>query len=261
VTYNLTEHIDQKLKPLADRTSAVTKRAVLLSGRVSKGIQTGDLRQVSGAIDELAAIPARLQDMQRELADASTAFDGVEYLRTTFPAEFEAACASEGLKLEGFFPRYRIFPFDVFIDVDNLSALLNRKRTGWLRPAALARAARREKERLESARFNPTDFLQGLFHAWDNLNLRSAKRSDIKVRAAVRLKKVYQELSPMARQRRDYPESFFAFDVQRLLYSQVMEFKGYQCQLGSAKDPSGALRLLDRQGQERFISTVNFVEV
>lgn len=261
MTDNLLDHLDGTLKPLADRMASATKRAALLSGRLSKSVQLGDVRQITNAIEELATTPAKLIEAQKELAEAQASFDSGNYLREAFPVEFEQACAAEGLKLEGYFPRYHIFPFDVVIDPDGLSALVNRKRTGALRPAVLAREARREKERLESSKFSPDDFLCGLFHAWENLNLRYSRGRKMDLRSAVKLRQVYRELNPMRRQRREYPETFFAFDVQRLISSGVMEIHGHQCQLGSARDASGALRMLDRQGQERFLSTVNFVKV
>ena len=46
----------------------------------------------------------------------------------------------------------------------------------------------------------------------------------------------------------------------RLLSSGALEFDGRRCQLERGRGGAGAIRTVDRHGQERLISTVNFVE-
>ena len=63
-------------------------------------------------------------------------------------------------------------------------------------------------------------------------------------------------LLPFRRWRRDYPETFFAFDVQRLLVSGTVDYNGYRCDLATGRSAAGALRLVGREGQERQIVEV-----
>ena len=90
---------------------------------------------------------------------------------------------------------------------------------------------------------------------------RPGAENDLKLKQPQRLKDVYKELVPFARWRREYPESLFAFDVQRLLLDNVLDYNGMRCQLERGRSAANALRLIDHEGQERLISTVNFAEI
>lgn len=251
-------HLDEQVTVPADQLAKSAKRLATLAGRLSKAIQTGDVRTAEASLRDLEAL--RVREPLDEAAKALRAFEPKAYLENDFPKEFDQACRDRGISLEGYFPTYSVFPFSVRVDADTSTVLINKKRVGTLRPAVLAAQILAERELLERSPFNAGDFLGALYRMWDRLNLQSTARV-VDIKQPVALKKVYQELVPLRRFRQDYPESFFAFDVQRLLTSGQMEHDGRRCQLERGRTAAGAIRLIDRQGQERLISTVDFIEV
>ncbi|MGV3720070.1 MAG: hypothetical protein ACO1SX_04090 [Actinomycetota bacterium] len=256
---NFQNYLDEQLTPAADQLSRHARKVASLAGKLVKATASGDMRTVETALRDLQGTP--LDDATASLATAAESFDYRRYLSDGFAAEFEAACREAGLPLEGFFPSYFVFPFPVRVDAENPSVIVNRRRVATLRPSALVAAIKDERDRLERSPFNVTEFLGVLFSTWENLNARLTAKSGVQVRQSQPLKQVYKELVPFARWRRDYPESLFAFDVQRLLLSNELRVNGWQCELERGRKGGNALRLIDHEGQERLIASVNFVEV
>jgi hypothetical protein len=251
-------YLDETLGGPAEALARVGKRVATLAARLPKAAQGGDLRAVEATLRDLAGL--RVEEPLGKAQEALGAFDYRAYLQEGFAADFAEACRQANIPLEGHFPNYLVFPFPVRVDAESMSVLVNKTRVGTLRPATLAAAINAERDRLERSPFNAEDFLAALYRMWERLNLEQGARHALKLKQPVPLKKVYAELLPFRRWRRDYPETFFAFDVQRLLTSGASEYNGHRCQLERGRTAAGALRLVDRQGQERLISTVHFVE-
>lgn len=254
-------YLDEQLAPAAEQLARRAKRVATLSSRLAKAASGGDMRNVDAALRDLKAIP--VEEVLAPADAAGTAFDYRKYLAEGFARELEADCREAGIPLEGHFPSYFVFPFPVRVDVENPSVIVNRKRVTALRPSALVEAIKEEKERLERSPFNLTEFLTAIFGVWQRMNAQQSLKSEppLRLKQPQPLKQVYRELVPFARWRRDYPESFFAYDVQRLLLSPEKRVGEWECALDRGRASANAVRLVDRDGQERFISTVNFVEV
>jgi hypothetical protein len=216
------------------------------------------MRVVETTLRDLQALP--MDEVVAAAAAAAESFDYRAYLAGDFAADFEAACREASVPLEGYFPNYTVFPFTVRVDVENPSVLVNRRRVAALRPALLVRAIEEERERLERSPFNASEFLGVLFAVWDRMNAQQRVKNDIRANLPQPLKQVYRELVPFARWRRDYPEAFFGFDVQRLLLSDVTDHNGWRVSLERGRKGANALRLVDRDGQERLIASVHFTE-
>jgi hypothetical protein len=252
------KYLDENLAPECDQLNRRARRAATLSARLTKAAASGDLRTVEAALRDLQAIP--LEERLKASSEAVSGFDYRSYLSDGFAADFEAACREAKIGLEGHFPSYFVFPFPVRVDTDSATVVINKRRTGALRPSALVAAIAEERDRLERSPFNAAEFIAVLFSVWDRMNAQQSSKKGVRVCGPQRLKDVYRELVPFARWRRDYPESFFGYDVQRLLLSGAMRYDGWQCVLERGRSAANALRLVDREGQERLISTVNFVE-
>jgi hypothetical protein len=250
-------YLDEQLAPAADQLNRRARRVATLSGRLTKAVADGDMRTVEATIRDLQALP--LDETLTAASNALEAFNYREYLSDGFAADFEAACREAKLPLEGHFPACFVFPISVRVDVENPSVLINRRRVGMLRPSSLVAAIEQERDRLERSPFNAAEFLGALFAVWDRMNAQQSVKNNVRVRHPQSLKQVYRELVPFARWRRDYPESFFAYDIQRLLLSHETHYNGWQCSLEKGRGGANALRLIDREGQERLIATVNFV--
>lgn len=251
-------YLDDRLVPGADQLNRRARRVATLAGRLLKASAGGDVRTVEATLRDLQA--QTLDEPLKAVVAAAESFDYRKYLGEGFAADFEAACGDAGLKLEGYFPNYFVFPLAVRVDVENPSVLINRRRVGMLRPSEVVNAIREERDRLERSPFNAAEFLGALFKVWDNMNAQLSIVNNVRVRQPQPLKQVYRELVPFGRWRRDYPESFFAFDVQRLLLSNELRLNGWQCELERGRGGANALRLIDHEGQERLIASVNFVE-
>ena len=251
-------YLDERLAPAAEQLNRRAKRVATLAGRLHKAVGSGDMRAVEGAIRDLQGLP--LDEPLSAASEATGSYDYRTYLSNGFAADFEAACQEARLPLEGNFPNYFVFPLPVRIDLENPSAIINRTRVGVLRPSSLIAAIQQERDRLERSPFNVTEFLGVLFSVWDRMNAQLTVKNKLDVRQPQPLRQVYRELVPFSRWRREYPESFFAYDIQRLLLSNEMQYQEWQCQLERGRASANALRLIDRDGQERLISTVHFVE-
>src|SRR5947209_12881174 len=162
-------YLDETLGGPAAQLARVTKRMATLAGRLPKATQNGDVRAVEAAVREASGL--RVEEPLAAAQAALGAFDVRGYLESRFPAELATACQEAGIPLEGQFPNYTVFPFPVRVDVETMSVLINRTRTGALRPSALAAAINAERDRLERSPFNVEDFLGGLFKIWERLNL------------------------------------------------------------------------------------------
>lgn len=250
-------YLDSQLAPAADQLNRRARRVATLSARLTKAVAEGDLRAAESTLRDLQGLP--LEETLAPVQETLAGFDYREYLEQRFAAEFEAACREAKLPLEGHFPSYSVFPLSIRVDLDNPSVLINRKRCGMLRPSAVVAAVETERDRLERSPFNAAEFLGALFGIWDRMNAQYSVKNNLRVRQPQPLKQVYRELVPFARWRRDYPESFFAYDIQRLLLSHETHYNGWQCALEKGRGGANALRLIDREGQERLIATVNFV--
>lgn len=256
---NFQSYLDDQLAPAADQLSRRARRVAALSGKLVKATASGDMKTAETALRDLQATP--LDEAVTAMVAAADSFDYRKYLADGFAADFEAACREANLPLEGYFPNYFVFPFPVRVDTENPSVIVNRRRVGTLRSSALVAAIKEERDRLERSPFNVTEFLGVLYSTWENLNARLSGKSGVQVRQSQPLKQVYKELVPFARWRREYPESLFAFDVQRLLLSNELRVNGWQCDLERGRKGGNALRLIDHEGQERLIASVNFLEV
>jgi hypothetical protein len=251
-------YLDERLLPASDALSRRARRAASLVARVTRAAAEGDMRTVEASLRDLQAQP--VDEALSTASEAAAGFDYRHYLGQGFAADFEGACRAAQLPLEGHFPSYFVFPFAVRVDVENPSVIINRRRVGALRPSALVAAIQEERDRLDRSPFNAGEFIGVLFAAWDRMNAQQSVRNKVQVQQPQRLKDVYREIVPFARWRRDYPESFFGYDVQRLLLSDATRHNGWQVVLERGRSAANALRLVDRDGQERLISTVHFVE-
>jgi len=251
--------LDERLGPSSDQLDRRARRVASLSRRLTQAVRVGDMRAAEAALRDLQGLP--VEEPLTAAAEAAAGFDYRTYLAGGFDADFQAACREAGVPLEGYFPNYFVFPFPVRVDTENLSVVINRKRVGMLRPSSLVGAVREERERLERSPFNAGEFIGILFAVWSRMNAQASAQNKLDVRQPQPLKLVYKDLVPFARWRREYPESFFAYDLQRLLTSDVLIHEGWQCILERGRASGNAIRLVDRDGQERLISTVSFVQV
>jgi hypothetical protein len=243
----------QPLEPLMRRFSMAWKA-------VQKAQAMGDLATLSNNVSQLKRMLEQIPlPLESALATATT-YDVKTYLDDLFDAELRSACAASDLPLEGKYPRYSVYPLRVQVDARRTGILINRKLHRGLRISRIVETIRRERERLLGRPFNARYFLMDLAAAYDDLvELESARNRVQMTGHEVGLRRIYRRLVPMRQWRGDYPEVFFAFDLQRLLQtSEIHAPDGRRIHLAPARVVSNNLVVLDGSGHETQLGLIAF---
>ncbi len=145
-------------------------------------------------------------------ASAETdAAGGMTGAHEEYARAFEQALVTEGVAFQGNFPAYQVFPFTVRVRLEEERALFGRRASYLLRPDALARKVRTERDRIHGATFQADRFGRSLLRAIELVDPESEGRP---VRRAP-LGKIYEVLSLGNFGRNSYTRDEFAFDVYR----------------------------------------------
>ncbi|MDO4268158.1 MAG: hypothetical protein Q4C73_06755 [Eubacteriales bacterium] len=172
-----------------------------------------------------------------------------------FAQQMLAICEEKGVDVTGEYPVYEMFPYRVKFDTENQDIYLNRKKVPSLRPLSFVQTVKDGQDRLNSASFNAATFLNELADAYDTAILKLKKREE----SDLYLSQVYKFLVPMSRSRKEYDQQSFAFDLARLYRSGLEETKsGRRFQFGSSRQYEKCIRILDNDGKEQFLATIQF---
>ena len=243
----------QPLIPLMRRLSTSWKA-------VQTARKVGDLEALSKSLSQLKGV---LEQTPSTLGDAlatAAAYDVKAYLADMFDSEFRSACAASGLKLEGQYPRYFVYPLRVQIDASRMGVLINRKLHRGLRISRVVEVVRAERDRLLSRQFNAKYFLADLAATYDELvELESLKNRVQMSGHEVGLRQTYRRLVPMRQWRTEYPEAFFAFDLHRLLKSsEIYSPDGRRAHLVPAREARSNFTVLDASEREMQLGLIAF---
>ena len=105
------------------------------------------------------------------------------------------------------------------------------------------------------ASFNALTFANELADVYDLALLKLKRQPE----ADIYLTNLYKFLAPMGRFRRDYDQQSYAFYLARLYGSGIKEIKdGRRIQFGPSREGNKAIRILDSQGREEYLSTIRF---
>lgn len=168
-----------------------------------------------------------------------------------------SVCDEEGIDTRGDFPVYEMFPYRVKLDTENQDIYLDRKKIQCMRPKSFVELVKKGQEHLNKASFNAQTFVNELAEAYDLAVIKAKKQPGYDIY----LTSLYKFLAPMSRFRRDYDQQSFAFDLARLYSSDVQETRnGRRFQFGPSRNQNKAIRILDRNGQEQYLSTICFYE-
>ncbi len=243
----------QKLeKDLKDKLTAAQK----MHKNIVKGTDSGDLKSVARDIQALGELTQAQSQTIGELKAAVDGFDAKTYFESgDFETQLLQCCERYGVDVKGAFPVYEMFPYRVRLDSENQDLYLNRKKIQCMRPLSFVAIVKAGQDKLNRASFNAQTFAGELCDAYDIALLRDGKRAG----ADVYLSTLYKLLAPMGRHRRDYDQNSYAFDLARLYGSEVEETKsGRRLQFGTSRDNNKAIRILDTEGREQFLSTICF---
>ena len=252
------EEFYEKIKPVQKELKDCTLLASRLYKKIEKGTESGNITEIKKNISSLLECADSLLKTAKDMEEEVGAFDCAEYFESgRFTKEMLEECGKKEIDVIGESPIFEMFPYRVRIDAENQDVYLDRKKMQTMRPKAVAETIYTSREKLMRANFNEQRFADELAEAYDTTILKLGKRAG----ADVYLTSIYKTLVPMGRFKRDYDQNSFAFDIARL-YSSGLETtkKGRRWQFGPSRKNSTAIRILDENGNEQFLATIQFFD-
>ncbi len=184
---------------------------------------------------------------------------GVEDWSTSYGAEFERACAALGVPLEGAYPDYRVFPFEVHLRPREERVLIGRKSWWALRPDAVAKAVKRERDRLMGGSFAADRFGLALTRVFDLLIQEVRARSGPGAQQ-VALRDVLAVLQLPTFGRASYTKDEFAFDIYR--YRQTsMVVGGRRVTFGDLRNAGAGFEVPNARGGRDRLTGLQVADV
>lgn len=250
----LYQSLQPDMKTLKDMLASLQKLYKAVCRETESGDVKNLLRDLASMKNSAEALTSSLDRVQ----DTASGFDAKTYFENgDFARQMLSACTEKGVDVRGEFPVYEMFPYRVKIDVENQDLYLDRKKIQCMRPQSFVDAVKSGQEKLNKASFNALTFVNELYDAYDLALLKAGKHFG----ADIYLTSLYKYLAPMSRFRKDYDQQNFAFDLARLCTSGIEETKnGKKFQLGPSRNNSKAIRILDRDGRERYYATIRFYD-
>lgn len=217
---------DDQIAARAKKAEGLAAQGARLAKQLRKGADLADLHLLRQKVVDAAA---RAAEAAEALADLRGMVEGLavgaatEVAATTisgadptlaYGRAFERACTAQGVPLEGAYPDYRVFPFEVRLRPGEERVLIGRKSWWALRPEAVATAVKRERDRLMGGTFAAEKFGAALARAYDVLILEVRARSGAGAHQ-VALRDVLALLQLSTFGRSSYSKDEFAFDIYR----------------------------------------------
>lgn len=253
------EDLYQNLQP--DQKNVKDSLALLqkLFKAVGREVESGDLKSLTKDLSTMAETAKALSASLEGLQDTVGGFDTKAYFESgDFAQQMLEICEEKGVDVRGDSPVFEMFPYKVKLDVEMQDLYMDRKKVQCMRPQSFVETVKQGQEKLNKAGFNADTFAGELSEAY---NIALLKMGGKKPGTDVYLSNLYKILAPMSRFRKDYDQQSFAFDLARLYNSGTEETKnGRRFQFGSTRDGKKSIRILDKNGQERFLATICFYD-
>jgi hypothetical protein len=264
-----THQSDRKPQPSLEQalgqTAAEADAALLAAAAASRAIkrarsaaQLGNVRDLPSA---LAAAEQAVAALQAQLTRTvqSWDFDAETYLSDgSFARELLDTAAGMNLRMFEQDERLYCYPALVRILPAECAVLIDRDRERRLRPKVLV--ARLQAMQRRPPRFRPEAFLETLYKAYTALVARHGK--DARARGlAEPLLDVYQLLTLLPGQARDYSRQEFGRDIYLLDRSDVTSTRGGQLislPASTGTRSSGVIRVVAESGEEKTYYAIAF---
>ncbi|HOV80480.1 MAG TPA: hypothetical protein PK728_10320 [Bacillota bacterium] len=256
----LDEFLDQTLQEDLKNLNNVYRSMVNVVRRVKTAVGEGNLEALQQALARYGELLDKQRETLRGLLEKLPSFSLQSYLQEEFHRGFMDALAAEGLAVEAEYPVYEVLPYKVRVLPEKEMVTIDDRVYRNLRPAVLAGHLKKNIDRLNAASFDAQRFLQSLAAAYDTEMAKQIAKTKIDVsEQEVLLKDIYNTLTPLPRQKRDYPVQLFAFDLHRVLKSGRMNAPdGRRLWLGNVRNNRQSLVVLDAQGQPQRFGVMKF---
>lgn len=250
------------------KTQAAADAALSAAGAVGRTLKKfrkasseGNLRDVRATLE---AAEHSMKTLRQEFANAKESwdFDAEDYLSNgQFAQELLRTAQAMGVRLFEQDDRLYCYPALIRIDPKERAVLIDKTRERRLRPSVLVAHFRDLQKR--PPRFRPEAFLESLFEAYSAIAERQGK--DLFGSGSgvvVRLTDVYDLLTLLPGQSREYPKQEFARDVYLLDQSDAATTKkGYRVSFPAStgtRSASATLRVITQRGGEKVYYGIAF---
>ncbi|MCG9966465.1 hypothetical protein L9W92_00135 [Pelotomaculum terephthalicicum JT] len=257
---NIDDFLDYSLQEDFKNLNNTHRSMVNAVRRVKTAADQGNLDALQQALARYEELVDKQKESLQGFKDKFPSFDLQSYLLEEFHAGFLGALAEEGLSVEAEYPVYEVLPFKVRVLPEKEMITIDDRVYRNLRPGVVARHLKKEIDKLNAASFDVQRFLQTLANAYDTEMARQVAKTKIFLcEQEVLLKDVYDNLTPMPQQKRDYPVQLFAFSLHRVLKSGQMNAPdGRRLWLGNVRNRRQALVVLDAQKQPQRYGVIKF---
>jgi len=245
-------------KELKDKTDAQTKNVK----SIQKSISDGNLTALPKLFSTLRETTREREEALDRLEALTESFDGYLYMANgDFSEQMIECCHQLSIDIQGSFPVYEMFPCRVTVNPEAQEVVVDRKKLPCLRPSKLVGDIKVELDKLSKASFNAQSFAKELAAAYDLAIIKASKKKRCADDAPMYALDLYEILTPMRRYKKDYTKHSFAFELSRLyaLDSVILD-DGRMIRFDTARDIKKAIRILDRNGSEQFITTIRFTK-
>ena len=242
-------------KELKESVSSITK----LQKTIQKDADTGNLSEMKKSLSALKEAAELLSSRIGNYEKAASTFDAEHYFVSgDFSKQLLASCEEKGVNVKGDKGIYEMFPYKIRVAAETQEVFMDRKKLPGFRPSYIAETIRAGQEKLNKASFKSAPFLSELAAAYETTCLRSGAR----IGSNQMLTKIYKNLVPMARARKEYDMQAFAFDLARLYEggndAWIEEKTGIHYTVGTSRTGKG-IRVLSKAGVETYIETFSSI--
>lgn len=255
------EELYETLQPMGKNLKDSANAVGRLQKAVLKDADNGNLTDMKKDLAALREAADLLQERIQAYETEASGFDTGEYFMSgDFTRQLLDACAAKNVDVKGEKGIYEMFPYKVRISAETEEVYMNRKKISSFRPAFVAETVRAGQEKLNKAAFKASSFMGELAEAYDVTCLKAGAR----IGSDQMLTKIYRNLAPMARTRKEYDMQAFAFDLARLYEAGAEEWKtknGRVFSFGTSRDGKSGIRVLSRSGTESYILTLKALNI
>jgi hypothetical protein len=255
-----------RLEDALARTEADAEDVLKAAAAVTKSLKrfraaahVGNLRELRPAIDAAERALAELGE-QLEQARVGWDFDEETYFANgLFPREVLDTAERKGVRIFEQDERLYCYPSLIRVLPGDRSVMIDKARERRVRPSVLVEQLRELQRR--PARFKPEAFLESLFSAYASIVAKYGKNA-LRERRVERLGEVYELLTLLPGQSREYPKQEFGRDVYLLDRSGVTTTrKGFLVSFPAStgtRSAAGTIRVITERGQEKVYYGISF---
>lgn len=222
--------------------------------KAKRGAQSGSVRDMTLAIEELAVLVATAKETIGEVQTLCD-FDVAQWIASgAYQKEFLELAGEEGLHMIESDGRILCYPTIVQMSPSDTTVLLDKKKERGIRPSYLVKKLKELSQR--QVKFRADTFIEALALAYDLVIAEKKRRSE----AVVKLQEIYRVLTILPASR-SYSRSEFARDIYLLDQSGVTNTRDgrvLKLPASALTRSSGVMETVAKGGQVKLYAGIAF---